>query len=52
MISSMIRVPKRGRTRSIICIALLALVFSAIAQRGGEWMRWWDQHVRGTGQKQ
>ena len=23
-----------------------------IAQRGAEWMRWWDQHVRGTGHKQ
>ena len=22
-----------------------------LAQRGPEWMRWWDQHVRGTGDK-
>jgi len=23
-----------------------------VATRGPDWMRWWDQHVRGTGQKQ
>ncbi len=22
-----------------------------LAERGPEWMRWWDQHVRGTGQR-
>jgi iron(III) transport system substrate-binding protein len=23
-----------------------------LAERGPEWMRWWDQHVRGTGARQ
>jgi len=23
--------------------------WNLLAERGPEWMRWWDQHVRGTG---
>jgi hypothetical protein len=25
--------------------------WTVLSSRGAEWMRYWDQHVRGTGQK-
>jgi hypothetical protein len=26
--------------------------WSVVATRGPDWLRWWDQHVRGTGARE
>jgi len=33
------------RTRMVVA----DVDWNLLADRGPEWMRWWDQHVRGTG---